>query len=376
MTSAPQSSPGLRRLPAWAALVCTLLAVVGAPRAAQAPGGAPGGATVSKEPGSATQLARLGTARPRPTGTVRGEWAEVSLEGWLPAAAITKTDRAGFDVIVRSNMGPDLRTAPGAGAVVARLRPGVLLDSVGGQAGWVRVRRVGWVPRGALTAPSAAPAGTAQAAAPPAPPRPSQDTARATPPAAPASAVVPGAAGPGEGAAAAGDRVETVRSATLHAAPDAPALAAMQPGAAARVVGRAGGWVRVQVDGWMRETDVRAAGSGALSDVTAAELRADPARFVGQTVDWRVQFIAVQVADELRPELPQGQPYLLVRGPLPEPGFIYVALPRARVAEFRALAPLQELVLRATIRSAQSRYLPTPVVEFVSARPVESSTGR
>ena len=76
--------------------------------------------------------------------------------------------------------------------------------------------------------------------------------------------------------------------------------------------------------------------------VTAAEVRAEPARFVGQTVEWRLQVIAVKQADELRSEMPPGQPYLLTRGPLPEPGFVYVTIPAARAAEFQALPPLQE----------------------------------
>jgi len=34
-------------------------------------------------------------------------------------------------------------------------------------------------------------------------------------------------------------------------------------------------------------------------------VRAAPARYVGKTVDWRVQFLAVRKADELRPEIPE-----------------------------------------------------------------------
>jgi hypothetical protein len=87
---------------------------------------------------------------------------------------------------------------------------------------------------------------------------------------------------------------------------------------------------------------------------------------VGQTLDWRLQIIAVQLADELRPEMPSGQPYLLTRGPLPEPGFVYVMIPPSRVAEFRSLPPLHELTLRVTLKAARTRYLATPVAELVS----------
>ncbi|HEY7364903.1 MAG TPA: hypothetical protein VIE37_12425, partial [Methylomirabilota bacterium] len=106
--------------------------------------------------------------------------------------------------------------------------------------------------------------------------------------------------------------------------------------------------------------------SGAVEGVTAEEVRTSPDRYVGQTLQWRLQLIAVQSADELRSEMASGQPYLLMRGPLPEPGFVYVTIPPERVADFRALPPLRELVLRVTIRAARTRYLTTPVAELVS----------
>ena len=71
-------------------------------------------------------------------------------------------------------------------------------------------------------------------------------------------------------------------------------------------------------------------------------------------------------ADELRPEMPFGQPYLLTRGPLPEPGFVYVTIPPERVAEFRALPALHEMTLRVTLKAARTRYLATPVAELVA----------
>jgi hypothetical protein len=100
--------------------------------------------------------------------------------------------------------------------------------------------------------------------------------------------------------------------------------------------------------------------------VTAAEVRTDPGRYMGRTVEWRLQLIAVQTADELRTEMPRGQNYLLTRGPLPEPGFVYVTVSEAQAAEFRALTPLQEMTLRVTIKAARSKYLTTPIVEFVA----------
>ncbi|HEU5169338.1 MAG TPA: hypothetical protein VFU46_02305, partial [Gemmatimonadales bacterium] len=160
--------------------------------------------------------------------------------------------------------------------------------------------------------------------------------------------------------------VEVARATALHAAPDAAQLGTLQPGLSARVLGRAGEWVRVQLEGWVREGDVQPASGGAQIGVSAAELRADPERHVGQLVEWRLQFITVQTADELRTELPAGQPFLLTRGPLPEPGFVYVTIPPQEAERYRQLPALQELVVHVRIKAARTRYLATPVVELVS----------
>jgi len=66
-------------------------------------------------------------------------------------------------------------------------------------------------------------------------------------------------------------------------------------------------------------------------------------------------------------ELPAGQPFLLTRGPLPEPGFVYVILPRGQAEQFRALPALQELVVHVRIKAPRTKYLTTPVVELVTA---------
>jgi hypothetical protein len=316
-----------------------------------------------KEPG-VTLLARTLDGASVQAGAARGDWTAVTLEGWVRRTAVERSRRDGYDFVVRPGSTAPLAAEPD-GAARARLQPGLLLDSVGGRGEWLRVRRSGWVASSALTAPAAAAAAGARPAAP-------RDTARAAPPdsakpAAQASrqpAAAPRAAGP--------DRVEAARATPMQAAPGAnQPVGTLQPGVPAAVVARAGEWVKVQVEGWVREADLQRAEGGALTGVTAAELRASPERYVGQTVEWRVQFISTQVADELRPELPAGQPYLLVRGPLPEPGFVYVALRRDQLPEFRALQPLHEVVIRAVVRTASTRYLPTPVVELVSMRPIE-----
>jgi hypothetical protein len=162
------------------------------------------------------------------------------------------------------------------------------------------------------------------------------------------------------------DRVEAARETAVFAAPEAAQFATVQAGTPTRVLGRSGEWVRVQLEGWMRAGDLQSASGAAVSGVTAAEVRSDPARYLGRVVEWRLQLIAVQTADELRTEMPNGQQYLLTRGPLPEPGFVYVTVSDAQAAEFRAAPALQEMTLRVTIKAARSKYLTTPIVQYVS----------
>jgi hypothetical protein len=300
------------------------------------------------------------------TGKAQGAWVEATLSGWIIGTSVGNTSRDGFDLIVTASGGENLRDAPN-GAVLARFRKGTLLRKVAARGGWVRVKRTGWVVRRFVAAPietaaltprqSPAPAKPAAPRAVPAP----RGGARRQAPAAPTTPAAQITAGEE-------DRVEAAKSAALEATPQGGGaqLATLEAGTSGRVVGRAGDWVRVQLEGWVHASDLKPAADGALVGVSAAEVRADPQRYVGQTLDWRVQLIAIQTADELRPELPPGQPFLLTRGPLPEPGFVYVIVPRDQAARFQALPPLQELTLRVIVRAPRTKYLATPVVELAA----------
>lgn len=291
-----------------------------------------------------TPLVSLPAGAAVEAGKADGDWRKVTVEGWIFQPSTSPTKRDGFDLVVTSNEGENLRRVPN-GPVVGRAREGTLLERVGEKGKWFRVRRDGWVPRKAVPAKTFERPATQQGRAQPA------ATAPAPPAPQPASSI---------------EGVETIRETGLSRMPDSAPTSTLPAGTPARVVGRSGEWVRVQVEGWVRESDVKPAEAGVLAGITAAEVRASPDRFVGQTLDWRLQVIAVQLADELRPEMPPGQPYLLTRGPLPEPGFVYVTIPPERIAEFRALPPLHEMVMRVTLKAARTRYLATPVAELVS----------
>jgi hypothetical protein len=345
---APQSSPGLRLLPA-----CLLLAALAAgPVAAQDQRRLSDSTDLHRDPKGAP-LVSLPAGAAIETGAAKGEWREAAVEGWIFSPSTAPTKRDGYDLVVTSDKGENLRRDPN-GPVVGRVREGTLLERVGKQGKWFQVRREGWVPRSAVAARQgqAKPAEQAQAQQTPAKPAAAPAKARTTPAAA-------SPAGPAEG-------VEVSRETGLARAPDSTPYATLQPGIPARVLGRSGEWVRVQLDGWIKEADLKPADNGVLREVSAEEVQKSPGRFVGQPLEWRLQLIAVQVADELRPEIPAGHPYLLTRGPLPEPGFVYVTVPDSIVARFRALPPLQELTLRVSLTAARTRYLATPVADLLS----------
>jgi hypothetical protein len=350
MIHAPQSSPALSRLPASLALLCAVFAGVSIPLAAQQRRTI-AAVTLHKDPGG-TRLARLPDPAPLATARKRAGWTEVVLDGWVSARLLTPDRREGFDLSVR---GDDvrLRAAPN-GDEVALLAKGMLVDRVQARSGWTRVRRSVWVPdgavRGAVGAADPAPAG--RATAPP-------DSAVAYRPMEQAQgAAPPGAAGPEA------VRVETARLTPVYSAPDGSQSGTLQPGTTARVVSRAGEWVRIQAEAWVREADLRPATGDAMAGVTAAEVRANPSRYVGQVLEWRVQYVSTAVADELRSEMPPGQPYVLARGPLPEPGFVYMMVSPEELARIRALPALTELTVRVAVRAARTRFLATPVVEL------------
>jgi hypothetical protein len=372
---APQSSPGLLRLPACA-LVASL--VFAAPAVAQEETALVQSADLYRDP-DGVPLVSLPAGTSVETGKSRGAWHEAAVEGWIFTESTERTRRGGFDLVVTPANGENLRARPN-GPVVGRVREGTLLERLGTRGNWTRVRRTGWLPRAAVQQPTSQrpapqqpasqPSATQQAASQqPAAPRAGGKAAASSKgraAAAAAAAAAPAAASAPAETPAGGEPIQTARQTPLAAAAEGGTLGVLQSGAPARLMARAGDQVKVQVEGWIPADAVAPSENGVMVGVTAEEVRADPDRYVGQTLEWRLQLIAVREADELRPEMPPGQPYLLTRGPLPEPGFVYVTIPSERLADFRSLPALQELILRVTVRAARTKFLPTPVVELAS----------
>lgn len=321
------------------ALVLGIL-VVGGARAAAAQSKQAAIATDTeflKEPGG-TALARLARTTPVTVGTTKGGWTEVTVEGWIIGNALRDDKRDGFDVAVNLAVGTPIRAAQGAGATLGLARAGALFKRVEVKSGWVRVRRTGWLPRLSVGPPER----DKPAVAVPAPP--------------PAATLPPAPAGP------ANTSVTVAAGASLSAQPNGPPIGSVETAVRGEVLEHRAGWSRVRIDAWVRDATIGVASRGGIS---AADIRAEPDKYIGQTVDWALQVIAVQKADELRPELPLGQAYVLARGPLPETGFVYLTVGPEDAEKFRVLPPLAQVQVRATIRAGKTRFLSTPVLTLV-----------
>lgn len=279
---------------------------------------------------------RAGTAVE--VGAARDGWYEVTLAGWIWARSTRAATNRDFDLVVSASGGENLRAAPN-GAVAARLESGTFLDEIGRENGWVQVRRTAWMWGRSLDRPRAEP--TADVPVPPA-------GAAASPP-----------------LSASLDRQSVVPGTPLRAAPDGDTVGITTAKATARLVARADGWARVLVEAWVRDADLAPADDSALAGVTAAEVRGGGSTYVGRVLRWTVQLIALQTADALRRDMPEGQRYLLARGPLPETGFVYVLLTPEQAHTLEALDPLTLLTVLGRVRTARSQYLGNPVLDLI-----------
>lgn len=365
-----QSSHG-GRLPgaARAALLAVLLGATATPVAAQTGQVRNDDEPLLAEP-AGVRIARLARNERFATGTVRASHTAVTLEGWIYRESVAPDTREGHDLRVTRTPEENLRAAPN-GRIVARVVQGALMDEIERRGNWILVRRGGWVATRAL-------GGFTAAAAPP--PRP--DSTRRTPAQRPDSARRAAAsAAQAPAAAAARDTAGAIaqegdprrgvarRRIQLFRAPDSAAIGSLEAGLPVRVTARAGAWVRVEAQGWVRESEIRLSDAGIMSGVTAAELRGAPDQFRGRLIRWTIQYIALQTADDLRPDFVPGQRYILARGPAPEYAFVYLVVPDERLAEVQRLEPLAGVTVVARVIAGRSAYLANPILELVELQP-------
>lgn len=151
----------------------------------------------------------------------------------------------------------------------------------------------------------------------------------------------------------------------LYRAPDSAAVGQLEAGTPVRITARAGDWVRIESQAWVRENEIRLSDAGIMTGLSAAELRAAPEEFKGRLLRWTIQFLSVQTADELRPDFQPGQRYILARGPAPEYAFVYITVPAAMLADVQRLEPLASVTIIARVVNGRSTYLANPILDLV-----------
>lgn len=286
-------------------------------------------------------------------GVVRqsGRWIEAEIDGWIWSASVGPTRREGHDLVVTADGGENLRAAPGPQArILARLLEGFLLDRVESEGDWVRVRRRGWVWGPSLEI----------------------GPAEGDPAAGDAGSVSDAASGPDADGADAGV-LTAPAPLDVHARPDGDTIATLRAGRRARIVGRAGDWLRVRVDGWIYapaalDTAVALEDTG---DLMPAQLRAEPARYRGALVRWRVQFISLRNAEPVRTDFEEGEPFIQARGPAGDPGFVYLAVPDELLEIARRLEPLDHMTVVGRVRTGRSTLTGTPIIDLTEIETTE-----
>ncbi|HET7583643.1 MAG TPA: hypothetical protein VFK13_01990 [Gemmatimonadaceae bacterium] len=311
---------------------------------------APGGRRLAL----ASQGARLETRSTRAGAT------QVVLDGYVHKSLLAGK-RDSFPASIAAPSGAYLRATPASrGAVIARLDHWMGVHRLGTEGDWVHVQRVGWIANELLDraqvaerdAPPRSPAAQTEVARGPqdvAGPTDSSGGAVEDPPAElPAATLTPSA------------------STALASSPGGKALGTLSPGAGVVPLARERGWVRVRVEGWVREADLRLADSTMVSSLSAADLRADTAGTRGRVIRWQVEVLAFQRADPLRHDLAPDEPYLLARGPGDERAILYLALPQSLVEDAQRLPALTTVIVTARVRTGSSNPSGVPILDVMS----------
>lgn len=160
-------------------------------------------------------------------------------------------------------------------------------------------------------------------------------------------------------------RVSVVSRAPAKPATPGSAVGQVAKGAQVEVLARERDWVRVRLEGWVREADLIVADSS-LRPLSAADIRSNPAGAKGKLVRWEVEAISLQTADPLRSGLAVGEPYLLALGPGAEKTLVYIAVPASLLAAARSLAPMSPITVTARIRNGRSEPAGVPVLDLQS----------
>lgn len=292
----------------------------------------------------------------------RDNWSQVELSGWVWLPSLQVSDDPDLGLVVSASGGENLRAEP-SGAILARLVDGALLAELERQPSWARVSRIGWIWSPSLEA-SAAGSATPEAATSEA------GGPETTRPEAASPTSGGGRAAGGAAARTPGGYVGSVAGPILTA-PDGDTLAVARPSSDVEVVRREGNWARVRLEGWMwMPGGDGPAAAQVASEVPAplepADLAADPEGHAGRVVEWSLQFISLERAEEVRTDFFRGEPFLLTRFGGTDGPFVYVAVPPDRLGEVEGLVPLETVEVTGRIRTGASALTGAPILDLVS----------
>ncbi len=289
----------------------------------------------------------LGTLEAGATLSVVGQgqaWVEVTLEGWVWMRSLQTTEHTQYDLRVSSPQGENLRAEP-QGTILDRLNRATLLEQLGEQPGWARIRRTGWVWRASVRIEEGgAPAGVRE---------PSPEVSPATPPPTTDQWMRAGMEG-----------------FSVLAGPDGDTLGHLRPGAEVPILARQGSWVRVRMEGWVwlpaAAEEAEEAPEGVdLAALSPRQVIAEPAAYRGRVVEWVLQFVSLEEAENVRTDFYEGEPFLLTRTVDGDIGFVYVAIPPERIGEVQGLIPLERIRVVGRIRTGAAALTGNPLLDLL-----------
>jgi hypothetical protein len=154
----------------------------------------------------------------------------------------------------------------------------------------------------------------------------------------------------------------------LRNAPSSAAIGQLQKTANVEVLAHDRGWSRVRIEGWVPDSVLVPADTAFRANLSAADLRADPAAARGKMVIWNVEFLALQTADPLRHGLADEEPYILARGPNSENALLYLVVPPSLMGTARALQALAKISVTARVRDGRSDPVGIPILDIQTLR--------
>ena len=269
------------------------------------------------------------------------DWLQFDFDGWIWTRSLQAVNRGAFDLVVSVEGGENIRGGPG-GEILGHVEQGTLLETVERVAGWARVRRRAWVWRSSVALFGTDPSG---------------DSAGRSGFTAPSSSVGVGQWAQGFSA-----------NAPVLSTPDGDTLATLASSTNLQVLAREGNWTRVRLEGWiwLPEGADEGAGVSPRTDATLASVAAAPDDYRGEVVQWDLQFISLERAEEIRTDFYETEPFLLTRMGDGYQSFVYVAIPPERLGEAQRLDPLERIRVLGRVRTGSARLTGSPILELLS----------